>query len=181
LKLNLHRTLTLIALTLLLAAPFASAATVSVDAPRAATPETRFEVWTATLQSLLDGPDLTRDETVVVWDALRGVDAGSFSEPIDPAAKRELFDHTHALASTLSCGAYSQVVEGFGPLGKWLETAGLVFATADCNCGDGGCANGYTCKSVNCTSPPGTTHWGRCVKSKVSIGIDEPVGGAEEL
>lgn len=178
-NLNSYRTFTLIALALLLVAPLAGAATA--DAQRVTTPEARFDVWTETLQSILDGPGLTPDETAVVWDALHGVDVGSFSEGMDPATQREMFDHTHALASTLSCSAYGQMTEGFGELGNWLETAGLVFAASDCNCGAAGCASGYTCKSVNCTSPPGTTHYGRCVKSKVSISIDQPIGGAEEL
>ena len=146
---------TALALVLSLAlAPYASAAT----------PVERHRAWADNLQSVLDNsPDLTAEEVSALAAALREVGPGAFADDASPVDREILERNADALNTALSCGAYSDMVEGFGELRSWLVEEDIFANAATCNCGgDDDCGRGYYCNAVNCTSPQGTTHWGRC-------------------
>lgn len=148
----------------------------------AVTPVERHRAWTDTLQNVLDNsPDLTAEEVSALAAAIREVGPGAFADEA-PTVDREILQrNADALNSALSCGAYSDMVEGFGELRSWLVEEDVIASAATCNCGDDGdCGRGYYCKAVSCTSPQGTTHWGRCASGSPPTEIEpfpaEPTG-----
>lgn len=174
-----------VALLALLLAPAALAAgvrTSSISTPD--TPEARFGAWIESLQEFAArNPELTPEQAGLVFDAQRAAEPRLFADRPGAEEAEELAASLGGLRSALSCGAYADLVAGFGELRPWLEQSEVLAAAAStCNCGsDSDCASGYTCDSITCTSQAGTTHWGLCRKTSVSAEPVDPVEPSEPV
>lgn len=168
---------TLVVLLALLLAPAASAATRSASEPTPDTPHARLGMWMDSLQEFLAShPDLTPEQVGAVLDAQRVAEPRLFAERLEPADAKLLSAPIESLRSSLSCAAFADLDAGFGTLRPWLQ-ANVVIAPADppCNCGGADdCDTGWTCTSIDCKSPAGTTHWGVCKKNTAAEEPAEP-------
>jgi len=175
-----HSRLTRTALLVAVAALVASLALPALAA--APTSHDRYTQWIDSLQTILDTrTDLSKTEASALWDGIRAVDPGMFEDDAPPAVRKALKKEADALQARLGCQSYGQALAGFGELKSWLESSEVIAsATTSCTCGSSGCESGYHCSSVNCTSPPHTTHWGICKKDKAIL-VDQPVEPVAEF
>jgi hypothetical protein len=143
------------------------------------TSEARLELWTASLQRFLDShPNLPDEQRAVLEDAWSSANPGLFADNPDPRQKAKIAETLLALKKTLYCTKYAEIFQGFQGLGTWLKMNRVVaaFEGQPCNCGAGGCGEGYSCISSGCFAEIGTTNYGRCVYTRPSGG-DPPNGG----
>jgi len=140
------------------------------------TPENRMELWTRSLQRFLDGhPNLSPSQREVLQRALDTTRLDLFPDNPDARQKIQIASTLLGIKKSLYCTKYAELFTDFEGLATWLREQNVVAAdeATPCNCGAGGCADGYTCSSSGCYAEPGTTNYGRCYPKSGGGGLEE--------